>query len=274
MTGAALSFTAQAPDKPRSSNAPSPDESGDGLSPSIESAAPHAESALEQVEKEVERIFEVAKLSVVQIKAIRQTAMPPLAVGTGFFVDAEGSILTSSQIVSDSNENDIQVIWNGRKYDARRVGFDPRTNLALLKIPAAGTPPLKWGDSDKIRMGSLVIGVGFPSSSGVCPEVGNVSSVDLGLLMKYFATSHIRTTVRVVDGQAGSPLLNSRGEVVGMIVAADTDSSHSYALPASAIKKIQPDLVKFHQPQYGFVGIGINEVTADEKGNPLPAPKV
>ena len=240
----------------------------------LASSATSAQSALEQVEKDVQRLFETAKNSVVQIKAIRQNAVPPLAVGTGFFINDQGLILTSSEVVNDCAENDIQVIWGMRKLNAKRIGFDTRTNLGLIKIPANGTPALKFCDSENVRVGAMVVGVGFPLNSALCPEVGNVSSVDLGQIMKFFATSHIRSTVRVVEGQAGSPLLNTKGEVVGMIVAADTDGSHSYALPVSAIKKVQPDLEKYSQPRYGFVGIGINELTVDGKGNPLAEPKV
>jgi len=233
-----------------------------------------AQTALEQVEKEVQKLFETAKPSVVQIKAIRENAIPPLAIGTGFFVDNQGLILTSSQVVSDSNPNDIQVLWGHKKFDAKCVGFDPRSNLALVKIEAKETPPLKLGDSNSVRIGSMVIGVGYPLNAPISPEVGNVSSIDLGQTIRFFATSHICSTVRVMEGQAGSPLLNTKGEVVGMIVAAEANGSHSYAIPTAAIKKVQPDLVKYHQPQYGFVGIGIREETADAKGNPLLQPKV
>ena len=238
------------------------------------SSALSAQTALEQVEKEVQRLFDVAKSSVVQIKAIRENAIPPLAAGTGFFVNNEGLILTSAQVVSDSNPNDIQVNWDGKKFDAKRIGFDQRTNLALIKIDAKGTPPLKFGDSDAVRVGAMVIGVGYPLDAGISPEVGNVSSISLGQAMKFFATSHICSTVRVTEGQAGSPLLNTKGEVIGMVVAAESNGSHSYAIPAAAIKKVQPDLVKYHQPRYGFGGIGIREEAADPQGNPLSPPKV
>ena len=238
------------------------------------SSALSAQTALEQVEKEVQRLFDAAKPSVVQIKAIRENVMPPLAIGTGFFINSDGLILTSAQVVSDSNPNDIQVNWDGKKFDAKRIGFDQRTNLALIQINAKGTPPLKFGDSDTVRVGAMVIGIGYPLNSTISPEVGNVSSIDLGQIMRFFATSHICLTVRVMEGQAGSPLLNTKGEVIGMIVAAESNGSHSYAIPTAAIKIIQPDLVKYHQPKYGFVGIGIREETVDPQGNPLPQPKV
>ena len=238
------------------------------------SSALSAQTALEQVEKEVQRLFDAAKPSVVQIKAIRENVMPPLAIGTGFFINSDGLILTSAQVVSDSNPNDIQVNWDGKKFDAKRIGFDQRTNLALIQINAKGTPPLKFGDSDTVRVGAMVIGIGYPLNSTISPEVGNVSSIDLGQIMRFFATSHICSTVRVMEGQAGSPLLNTKGEVIGMIVAAESNGSHSYAIPTAAIKIIQPDLVKYHQPKYGFVGIGIREETVDPQGNPLPQPKV
>jgi serine protease Do len=248
------------------------------LSLLLVSSLAFGQSALEQVEKEVQRLFDQAKESVGQIKAIQQDPLQPLAAGTGFFIDDKGLILTSSEVVKGAAHNDILVIWSGKQYEARRVGFDIGTNLALVQIEAAGTPALKFGNSDTIRQGTMVVGVGYPLNSPVAPEMGNVSDdrvlwqrVQSGSTpQKTFAIPHIRASVRVAAGQAGSPLLNSKGEVVGMIVAAEKDGAHSFAIPTWAIQKIQPDLQQHHQPQYGFVGIAIREEALNAKGEPDP----
>jgi S1-C subfamily serine protease len=228
---------------------------------------------MEQVEKEVQRLFQGAKSSVVQIKAIRSDKLSPLAIGTGFFIDDKGLILTSSEVVKDANPNDILVHWNGKSYDAKRVGFDIGTNLALLKIEASGTG-LKFS-TNLVGQGSMVVAVGYPLNSPLAPEMGNVSNNEVlwqvlqssSSPQKTFAIPHLRTSVSVVEGQAGSPLLNSKGEVIGMIVAAETTGSHSFAIPTWAIQKILPDLQAHQKPQYGFVGIAIREEA-------LPSPRV
>ena len=136
-----------------------------------------------------------------------------------------------------------------------------QTNLALLKIePESGTatPFLLQGNSDELRVGSMVIAIGFPYDMPSEPVVGFVGGLDVQRGGHLFAPSHIRAECRLKPGQGGGPLLNVRGEVVGIAVAAHMDDQ-CCALPINAARKISADILESGQPQHAWVGLGVSE---------------
>ncbi|HXI84015.1 MAG TPA: S1C family serine protease [Verrucomicrobiae bacterium] len=224
-----------------------------------------AAGLLETIDQEVSTIYENSKDTVVKVHAQRQFQIgalpfsPPQRVGTGFFTDRDGHILTAATIVDDADSCWIE--WHGQKINARVVGRDPQTNLALLKIePAAGspTPFLPQGNSDELRVGSMVVAIGFPYDLPSAPVVGFINGIDIRCGSHVFATSHIRASCRLSPGQGGGPMLNVRGEVVGIAIAAHADDQ-CYGLPINAAHKICADLLEFGQPQYTWVGLGVSE---------------
>jgi len=237
------------------------------------------DSVMQGLESELQQVFEKTKGSVVQIKVIvpvrddskGELVGEGLSVGTGFFVDAAGHILTTASVLRGADR--AVVYWQGKAYEARGVGNDPRTNVALLKIEAS-TPPLAVENSPTPKTGSMTMVVGYPMDGPLSLEYGFISdpSYVLGLISpqetgqapQLFATSRIRTSVRVHPGQSGSPLLNRKGEAIGMIIYAMQDGASTFALPMAAARKIQGDLLEFHAPRHGWTGI-----TIDIKSNEL-----
>jgi len=224
-----------------------------------------ADGLLETIDQEVSTVYEKSKDTVVKVHAQRQLQIGNLPfssshrVGTGFFIDKDGHILTAATVVDDADSCWIE--WHGQKINARIIGRDPQTNVALLKIePAAdtATPFLPQGDSDQLRVGSMVIAIGFPYDLPSAPVVGFISGIDIHCGNHVFATSHIRASCRLSPGQGGGPMLNTRGEVVGIAVAAHTDDQ-CYGLPINAAHKICADLLQFGQPQHPWVGLGVSE---------------
>ena len=145
--------------------------------------------------------------------------------------------------------------------NARILGRDLQTNLALLKIEPGtnvATSFLPQGNSDDLHPGSMVIAIGFPYDLSSAPVVGFVGGLDIQRGEHVFATSHIRAGCRLSPGQGGGPLLNARGEVVGIAVAAHMDDQ-CYALPINAARKTYSDIEQFGQPQRTWVGLGIAE---------------
>ena len=228
-----------------------------------------AQGVMQGLESETQAIVERAKDSVVQIKTIvpltdaqsgREIA-EGLSAGTGFFIDGEGSILTAASVVRGREK--AVVYWRNQTYEAQSLGQDDRTNLALLKIDTK-TPTLTLGDPETLKVGSLVLAVGYPYDGPLSAEYGSVSDPNVIQLQNFFTKSnirssvpHIRSSVRVQPGQSGSPLLNSKGEVVGMVVYAMDDGSSTFVLPITAIRRIQQDLAQFHAPRYGWTGVTI-----------------
>jgi serine protease Do len=224
-----------------------------------------AAGLLETIDQEVTSIYEKSLDTVVKVHAQRQLQIgdlpfsPAHRVGTGFFIDKDGHILTAATVVGDADSCWIE--WRGQKINARVIGRDLQTNVALLKIePAAdsATPFLPQGDSDELRVGSMVVTIGFPYDLPSAPVVGFINGIDIRCGNHIFATSHIRASCRLSPGQGGGPMLNTRGEVVGIAVAAHADDQ-CYALPINAAHKICADLLQFGQPQYTWVGLGVSE---------------
>ena len=177
-----------------------------------------------------------------------------LSIGTGFFVDHKGHIFTAASVLRGSQT--AMVYWNGKAYEAQSIGQDPRTNLALLKIKAE-TPCLPFGDPDSLRVGSMALAVGYSVDAPASAEYGYISHLGDAQMPGFFATTHIRSSVRVQPGQSGSPFLNSKGEIVGMVVSAMQDGSSTFALPITAAQKIQRDFLKFGAARHGWTGLTI-----------------
>lgn len=217
---------------------------------------------MQSLEGEIQGIFHRTTDSVVQVKTILPVNDPKtgkqiseaLSIGTGFFVDNQGHLLTAASILRGSPS--AVVYWRGQAYEAKSVGQDPRTNVALLKIDAE-TPFLTTGDPEALKVGSMTLAVGFPADSPISVEYGFVSNTDAGQMIQGFATTHIRSSIHVQPGQSGSPLLNSKGEVVGMVVKAMEDGSSTYALPITAAQKVEKDLMAYHAPRQGWTGLTI-----------------
>ena len=224
-----------------------------------------AATLLETMDQEVSAIFEKSKDAIVKVHAIRQirvgnfSFLPLHRIGTGFFVDQNGHLLTAATVV-DGAEN-CWIDWRGQRMNASIVGCDLPTNLALLKIDDGtnvATPFLPQGNSDDLHPGSMVIAIGFPYDLSSVPVVGFVGGLDIQRGEHVFATSHIRAGCRLSPGQGGGPLLNARGEVVGIAVAAHMDDQ-CYALPMNAARKVYSDILKYGQSQRTWVGLGIAE---------------
>jgi len=223
------------------------------------------QGVMQGFEQEIQGIFDRTKDSVVKIKTIVPVTdtrkgnliAEGLSIGTGFFVDHRGYIFTASSVLRGSTS--AIVYWRGKTYEAQSVGQDPRTNLALLKINAQ-TPSLPFGDPDALRVGSLTLAVGYPMDAPISAEYGFVSNLDAVQMAHLLPIAPIRCSIRAQPGQSGSPILNSKGEVVGMLVYTMMDGSSSFALPITAAQKIQHDLLKYHQSRPGWMGLTI-EVT-------------
>lgn len=228
-------------------------------------------SVMQGFESEIQGIFARTKDSVVQIKTILavtdvkegKVLGEALSAGTGFFSDHHGHILTASSVLRGAST--AVVYWRGKSYEAQVLGQDARTNVALLKIDAE-TPCLAFGDPESLKVGSLTLAIGYPADAPISAEYGFISNVEGGNMPKFFATTHIRSSVRAQPGQSGSPFLNSGGEVIGMVVYTMEDGSSTFSLPITAARKIERDLLAFHEPRHGWTGLTIevrNSIQAD-----------
>jgi serine protease Do len=120
------------------------------------------------------------------------------------------------------------------------------------------TPCLDFGDSDALRVGSMVVTIGFPYNLPSAPSVGFVTGRDIKYGTRVFPVNYVRASCALRPGQGGGPMFNARGEVVGIIVAAPSNDQ-CFALPISAAQKVCADLAHYGETQRGYVGLSVTE---------------
>lgn len=222
-------------------------------------------------------VYENCNRSVVHIatKAIGTGAFAQLKVregtGSGSILDINGHILTNYHVVESARQITVS-LFNGSTYPAEIVGQDPDTDIAVLKIdaPSAFLSPLALGMSDSLRVGQRIYAIGNPFGLERTLSTGMISSLDRQIPSKTGRSmrSLIQLDVTLNQGNSGGPLINTRGEQVGMntaIISSDGDSAGvGFAIPASTILRIVPQLI-----QHGKViraSIGISRVYETEQG--------
>ncbi|MEI7450187.1 MAG: DegQ family serine endoprotease [Desulfomonile sp.] len=184
-------------------------------------------------------------------------------MGSGVIVSADGMILTNSHVVKDADEIKVN-LSDKRSYDAKVIGADPESDIAVIKIDAKGLPTAQLGDSSKLRVGEIVLAVGNPFglnrtvTSGIISATGraNVGIIDY--------EDFIQTDAAINPGNSGGPLVNIRGEVIGINTAIASRSGGyqgiGFAIPASAAKLIMDDLVKDGKVRRGLLGVNIQDL--------------
>jgi S1-C subfamily serine protease len=200
-------------------------------------------------------LFEKAKPAVVKVESGDSDL---LLAGTGFFVDNQGTVLTSSTVIGDNTSARVTV--NGLTLDAKILGNDPRSGLAMLKVVYDDSPCLNLGHSTDLKTGYAVITIGYPLNLPVASSQGLIGGFDIRYLNRFFATTHIHADVPLSPGQVGGPLLNTHGEVVGLVVPSPDDGRSIYALPVEAMEKIMTDFTDYGRAKHGWVGVNVVEV--------------
>ena len=143
---------------------------------------------------------------------------------------------------------------------------DVRSGIAILKADIA-TPALPIGKSEQIEVATPVITIGYPLDLPETPSFGMIAGFDRKFLGRYFSTTHLRVNVPTQRGEAGAPLLNFKGEVVGILVSSIENGSACYALPIDAAEKIRNDFVRFGEARHGWIGINVAEAEKFKEGS-------
>lgn len=207
------------------------------------------EASTNSISREVKEIFEKAGKAVVKVRGTDQHG--DLA-GTGFFIDPAGTLYTVFSLADDT-EN-LTVEFDGKVYPARVMMADQRSGIAILKADIA-TPALPLGNSDQMEVATPVMTIGFPLDLPETPSFGMVAGFDRRFLGRYFSTTHVRVNLPTQRGQGGAPLLNFKGEVIGILIAQIDNGSACYALPIDAAEKIRNDFIRFGEARHGWIGV-------------------
>jgi serine protease Do len=187
------------------------------------------------------------------------------SLGSGFIVDTSGIVVTNNHVIADADE--INVIMNdGTKIRATLVGVDKKTDLAVLKFtpPAKPLVAVKFGDSDKLRLGEWVIAIGNPFSLGGTVTAGIVSARNRDINSGPY-DSYIQTDAAINRGNSGGPLFNLDGEVIGVNTLIISPSGGSigigFAVPSKTVVGVVDSLRQFGELRRGWLGVRIQQVT-------------
>src|SRR3954469_8675825 len=188
---------------------------------------------------------------------------PRRGAGSGFIIDADGSILTNNHVI-DAAERIIVKLSDGRTLRARVVGADPDTDIALIKVDGEkGLPVAPIGDSSSLRMGEWVCAIGNPLGYEHTVTVGVVSYLGRKLFDPSL-DNYIQTDAAINFGNSGGPLINSRGEVIGINAAISSRASNiGFAVPINGASAILPQLRAQGHVSRGYVGVTLRDIDPD-----------
>lgn len=216
----------------------------------------------------------------------QQQAQPSRASGSGVIISTDGYIVTNNHVVENASKIEIK-LTDKRVFEAKLIGRDPNTDLALLKVSASGPLPIvKLGDSDAVNIGEWVLAVGYPLGLESTVTAGIVSAKGRALNLlgqeerqqQYYNNpdevpvsaaieSFIQTDAVINRGNSGGALVNANGELIGInaAIASQTGyyAGYGFAIPVNLVKKIANDFKEFGEVKRGFVGITFTELDPD-----------
>jgi serine protease Do len=187
------------------------------------------------------------------------------AAGSGFIIESDGYIVTNNHVVQDARKIIVKTA-GGREYDAKLIGADKDTDVALLKVEATGLPTVTLGDDRTLRVGDWVVAVGNPFNLGGTVTAGIVSSIGRDIGNGPY-TDYIQIDAPINHGNSGGPTFDIGGRVVGMNTAIFSPSGGSvgigFAVPASTIKTIVDQLKTNGSVSRGWLGVQIQDFTPE-----------
>jgi S1-C subfamily serine protease len=253
--------------------------------PAVQSGAPPA-GILEE-EELLTRMYEEVSPSVVHIRVTQQVSgisgfaddLYRRGEGSGFVWDTEGHIVTNDHVVEDATIVEVH-FKDGTILEADVIGTDPQSDIAVIKVDPTqvALKPVTLGDSDQVKVGQLAVAIGNPfgqtwtMTRGIVSAVGRVIQSGLS---RFSIPEVIQTDAAINPGNSGGPLLNSRGEVIGMntmiISQSGSSSGVGFAVPSNIIAKVVPALISKGSYAYPWLGItGRDLLPQDVKALDLP----
>jgi len=215
-------------------------------------------------------IFERSEPGVIQVNIQRPQQIIGNSVGSGFVFDINGHIITNAHVVKDAEKITVTFL-DGRSYNADLIGTDPSTDIAVIqvKVDVSLLHPLPLGDSSKLKVGEQISAIGNPfglsgsMTSGIVSQLGR----QLPSENRFLIPDVIQTDAAINPGNSGGPLINSRGEVVGINSAIQSTTGEftgiGFAVPSNTITKIVPVLIRDGEYKHPWIGISGEDIVPD-----------
>ncbi len=187
------------------------------------------------------------------------------ALGSGFIIDAEGIVVTNNHVIQDADDIIVRVDGD-KEYKAKVLGADPLSDIAVLKLETKEKfLPVKFGDSDKARIGDWVIAIGNPFGLGGTVTSGIISARNRSIgLTRY--EDYIQTDASINSGNSGGPLFDMNGDVIGIntaILGRNGSIGIGFSIPSNSAKIVIDQLIKFGETKRGWLGVRIQDVTKE-----------
>ena len=186
------------------------------------------------------------------------------SLGSGFIINKNGTVITNNHVIN--NADDIVVIVGEKEYNAKIIGADPYADVAVLKIDSKDIfKPVKFGNSDKARVGDWVIAIGNPFGLGGTVTSGIISARNRDINLTRY-DDFIQTDASINQGNSGGPLFNLNGDVIGVntaIIGQGGSVGIGFAIPANAASDVVDQLIKYGETRRGWLGVRIQEVTKE-----------
>lgn len=187
------------------------------------------------------------------------------ALGSGFVISEDGYIVTNNHVIEAADEITVE-FYEGGELDAKVIGTDPKTDIALLKVEADGPLPyVSFGDSDTARVGDWVMAMGNPLGQGFSVSAGIVSARNRALTGTY--DDYIQTDAAINRGNSGGPLFDMDGKVVGVNTAILSPNGGSigigFSMASNVVTRVVDQLREFGETRRGWLGVRIQDVTKD-----------
>lgn len=189
------------------------------------------------------------------------------SLGSGVIVDgANGYILTNYHVIKGADEIKVK-LYDKRVFDGTVIGYDAKTDIAVIKIKAEGLRPIKWGDSDKLKVGETVIAIGNPYGLNLTVTSGIVSATGRANVGISDYEDFIQTDAAINPGNSGGPLVNVRGELVGINTAIFSTTGGyqgiGFAIPSNMAKKVMESLIKYKKVVRGWLGVTVQDLDTE-----------
>ncbi len=186
------------------------------------------------------------------------------SLGSGVIVRPEGYVVTNAHVIARGSKIKV-VLADEREFDARVVGVDADADIAVLKIPGGSLPYLEFGDSDDLMIGETVIAIGNPFGFSHTVTTGVVSAVRRSLKSggRTFL-DFIQTDASINPGNSGGPLLNIKGELIGINTAIYGGAQNiGFAIPAKRVEKVVSDLIRYGAVRRSYLGVHVQDLTPE-----------
>ncbi|MDI6745461.1 MAG: DegQ family serine endoprotease [Thermodesulfovibrionales bacterium] len=188
------------------------------------------------------------------------------SLGSGVIVSGDGYIITNNHVIEQAAEIKV-TLYDKKSFKGRIVGADPKTDIAVIKINDGNLPTAAWADSDKLQVGEFVLAIGNPFGLSHTVTMGIVSAVGRASVGITDYEDFIQTDAAINPGNSGGPLVNIRGEVIGINTAIFSKTGGyqgiGFSVPSNLVRSVMEDLIKYGKKTRGWLGVSIQKLSPE-----------